>query len=55
MVGMCTQTNPKMGEMGVRWGCLCPGPVDTELVILEDGKVLDRQAFQEIIDKFIIQ
>ncbi|KAK7116852.1 15-hydroxyprostaglandin dehydrogenase [NAD(+)]-like [Littorina saxatilis] len=44
-------THPKMGEMGVRWGCLCPGPVDTKLItVLEEGQAENLPVYRHVLD-----
>ncbi|KAK7465889.1 hypothetical protein BaRGS_00037541 [Batillaria attramentaria] len=51
MIGYTTSwaKNPKMGEMGVKWRCLCPNAVNTNLLVFEENQVYDGDKFLEWI------
>nr|KAG5687616.1 hypothetical protein BaRGS_023338 [Batillaria attramentaria] len=39
--------NPKMPEMGVRWRCLCPDGINTDLLVLQENQVHDVEDFMK--------
>ncbi|KAK7465897.1 hypothetical protein BaRGS_00037549 [Batillaria attramentaria] len=49
MIGFTTSwaKNPKMPEMGVRWRCLCPDGINTDLLVLQENQVHDVEDFMK--------
>lgn len=58
MIGFASSwaKNPKTaGEMGVRWRCLCPHAVNTNLLVLEENQIFDQDRFMEVVKPFMLE
>ncbi|KAK7465898.1 hypothetical protein BaRGS_00037550 [Batillaria attramentaria] len=46
--------HPKMKEFGVRWHCVCPGPIDTDFHNIVEGHIMDPQVIRDMFSQLMM-